>query len=246
MDYIHINKLVTTSIYKQIASSITNAIDDGLLKFNDKLPTEKEICEAYQISNTAVKMAYDKLIKEGLIKRIKGKGTFVTNRPTYKTALHSFYELEVSNYNSNKYTYKVILLNKLNKDYSTYRALKLKIGERCYQVDSVIKNKNNPVMLEKVYFPKKYFSNFRNIHEQYKGVFDFVERVNNYKIKHFHSTYSAINASSAEALLLNIEADDAICFVRTLIVDDLDRVIGYVCSYFPGDFSEFEVIVHAI
>jgi GntR family transcriptional regulator len=246
MDYIHINKLITTSIYKQIADSISKAIDIGLLKYNDRLPTEKEVCEAFSISNTAVRMAYDKLIKEERIKRIKGKGTFVTNRKNYKTPLHAYYELEIADSNSKNYQYKVILLNRLIKDVSVFRSLKLKPSDKCYEIDSVIKRDNNPVMLEKVYFPKRFFSNFRNIHEKYRGLFDFIEKVNGYTIKHFHSTFSAINASNSEALLLNIEPDDAICFVRTMIVDEKDEVIAYVCSYFPGSFTDFEVIVHAI
>jgi len=246
MDYIYINKLITLSIYKQIANSINNAIESGLLKYDDRLPTEKEVCEAFSISNTTVKMAYDELIKAGKIKRIKGKGTFVTNRKIYKTPLHAYYELEIDDDNTKDYQYKIILLNRLIKDISVFRSLKLKQGDSCYEIDSVIKKNNNPVMLEKVFFPKKFFSNFRNIHEKYRGLFDFIEKINGYSIKHFHSTFNAINASSSEALLLNLEPDDAICFVRTQVIDKDNEVIAYVCSYFPGNFTDFEVIVHAV
>ena len=71
MDYIFVNKILKTPIYKQIATSITIAIEKGELLFNDKLPTEKEVCHTFTISPTGVKMAYDQLINEGRIKRIK-------------------------------------------------------------------------------------------------------------------------------------------------------------------------------
>ena len=65
-------------------------------------------------------------------------------------------------------------------------------------------------------------------------------------INNLHSIFSAINVSAPDALLLNLNSDEAISFIRTKIEDKNDEIIGYVCSYFPGDLSEFEVIVHAI
>ena len=61
-----------------------------------------------------------------------------------------------------------------------------------------------------------------------------------------NNTFSPINASSDEALLLKIEVDDAIYFVRSKIVDIKDQVVAYVANYFPGEFTEFEVMVHAL
>ena len=247
MEYIHINKLITTSIYKQIAASITNAINSGLLKYNDKLPTEKEICESFGISNTAVKMAYEILIKEGKIKRIKGKGTYVTNRLVNHTDLHAFFTgYNADRFISSGYSKEVILYDKTYKDYGIYQAMKLDIGELCYQITFIVKSKENPVLLQKVYLPDKFFPKFKKNYERFNKLYDFIEKIYNHKIKHLHSTFSAINATSAEALLLNINPSDALSYVRTQIVNEQDEIIGYVCSYFPGDFTEFEVIVNAI
>lgn len=246
MKYIKINKLITKSIYKQIATSISKAIDSGLLKYNDKLPTEKEICESFSISNTAVKMAYEKLILEGKIKRIKGKGTYVTNRLTYKTKLLSYYQADVLESDSHKkYINDIILIGRTLKEYSAYRALKLELGENCYHMMIVTRLENNPVLLQKLYLPDKYFPNFKKNYANYDKLYTFIEKENGYKIKHFHSTFSTINAKSEEALLLNIKTDDAIYYVRTIIMDEFDKAIGYICSYFPGEFSEFEVIAYA-
>ncbi|XFA98167.1 GntR family transcriptional regulator [Candidatus Izemoplasma sp. B36] len=247
MEYIHINKLITTSIYKQIASSITEAIDSGLLKYNDKLPTEKEICELYGISNTAVKMAYETLINEGKIKRIKGKGTYVTNRKVNHTDLHAFFTAyNADRFDSNGYSKEIILFDKTSKDYGIFRAMKLDIGELCYRITFVVKSKENPVLLQKVYLPAKFFPKFKKKYQQFNKLYDFIEKIYNHNIKHLHSTFSAISASSSEALLLNINPSDAISYVRTQIVDEKNQIIGYICSYFPGDFTEFEVIVNAI
>lgn len=247
MDYIHINKLLKTSIYKQIASSITQAIDSGCLKYNDRLPTEKEICQAFSISQTAVKMAYEELINEGKIKRIKGKGTYVTNRDEHLTSLHSFYEISVkAGYQDSAFSKETILLARTSKDYSANRELKLSSSEYSYLIMHVIKSKENPVLLQKIYLPKKYYKEFEKTYDETIDLYTLIEQRYLYQIKHIHSTFSAINASSSDALLLQIEQDDAIYFVREKIIGMDGKVLAYIYNYFPGEFSEFEVIVHAI
>jgi len=73
-----------------------------------------------------------------------------------------------------------------------------------------------------------------------------IEDIYNYEIKELLSTFSTINASASDALLLRLKQDDAIYSVRTKIIDINDQVIGYICNYYPGDFTEFEVTVNAI
>jgi GntR family transcriptional regulator len=248
LDYIKIDKLITTSIYKQIASGITKAVGSGLLKYGDKLPTEKEICQTFSVSHTVVKMAYEKLISEEKIKRIKGKGTYVTNRNNFHTRLHSFYKVDIKNNDSDiKYSTEVVLFDRIHKDYSAYRAMKLDNGEKCYKIVTLTKSKQNPIVLQKIYLPEKHYPNFMKCYKSFDKLYDFLEAdCCNKEIGNLHSIFSAINVSAPDALLLNLNTDEAISFIRTKIEDVNNKIIGYVCSYFPGDFSEFEVIVHAI
>ena len=78
-----------------------------------------------------------------------------------------------------------------------------------------------------------------------KDIYDFLEK-SNYKINDLRTTFTTINASAADALLLNLKQDDAIYLVRTKIVDEHGKTICYTCNYYPGNFTEFEVTVHAI
>lgn len=246
MDYIHINKLITKSIYKQIADSISEAIDSGVLQYNDKLPTEKEICQLFSISQTVVKKAYEQLIVEEKIKRIKGKGTYVTNREVITTNLHSFYDLEifdeVSHPERNK---KTIILDRSNKDISAVRELKLKNDERYFLIVNLFKSKNNPILLQRIYLPKNKYLNLESKYDSKLDIFQLIEETYNYEFTYMHSTFSPINASKADSLLLQIDSDDSIYLVRTKFVDSLDNVLCYICNYYPGAFTEFEVTVHA-
>lgn len=67
------------SRYEQIAGylrSIVAASEPG-----DRLPSEAELCERFQVSRMTARQAVQLLAQEGLIERRRGAGTFVRSRP---------------------------------------------------------------------------------------------------------------------------------------------------------------------
>jgi len=245
LDYIFLDKTKKTSIYRQIASSITAAIQDGRLKYNDKLPTEKEICEAFDISQTAVRMAYQTLIQENKIKRIKGKGTFVTNRDVYSVHFKDLYLFETWVQEERECNAKVLMLDSIKDDDAVNRILKLKSNSKCHLIHRLVLKNGNPLVYLKIYLPEGYFPNSLSEIGKWRGLFPMIEAEGGFPIKALHNTFSPIKASSTEAIILNIHPGEAIYWVRTLMMDEAQRSVAYVVGYFPGEFTEFEVTVHA-
>src|SRR3954463_9204029 len=65
--------------YFQISREIISLIQSGALSPGKPVPSENEIIEKYQVSNTTARKALHELEKEGWVTRMKGKGTFVRN-----------------------------------------------------------------------------------------------------------------------------------------------------------------------
>jgi GntR family transcriptional regulator len=63
--------------YFQITREVIAAIQSGSLPPRTPVPSENEIIEKYNVSNTTARKALHELEKEGWVTRIKGKGTFV-------------------------------------------------------------------------------------------------------------------------------------------------------------------------
>ena len=67
----------STPIYEQIKTAIKQAIFSNELKEEDLLPSVRNLANDLRISFLTVKRAYDELEKEGFIKSVQGKGSFV-------------------------------------------------------------------------------------------------------------------------------------------------------------------------
>ncbi|MBU1077302.1 MAG: GntR family transcriptional regulator [Spirochaetes bacterium] len=65
-----------TPLYVQVEEKIKELIGD-LDGQNKQLPTEKELCDKFKISRVTVRKAIDNLVKNNVLVRTTGKGTFV-------------------------------------------------------------------------------------------------------------------------------------------------------------------------
>lgn len=64
-------------IYEQIKNAIKEAIFSNELKEGDMLPSVRNLANDLKISFLTVKRAYDELEREGFIKTVQGKGSFI-------------------------------------------------------------------------------------------------------------------------------------------------------------------------
>lgn len=65
-------------LYAQLTDMITEYIRNEKLKEGDLIPSENQLLARYQISRNTIRQAIQQLEVEGWVKRIRGKGTFVT------------------------------------------------------------------------------------------------------------------------------------------------------------------------
>ncbi|OAN33112.1 GntR family transcriptional regulator [Microbacterium sp. H83] len=76
-------------MYDQLRQLIIDGISRDGLQPGDPLPGEHRLCERYGISRTVVRQALAQLEHEGLVERVKGKGTFVSRPRTSESLVHT-------------------------------------------------------------------------------------------------------------------------------------------------------------
>jgi GntR family transcriptional regulator len=70
---------VPIPLYYQLKTRIEEQIDSGAWKPGDRVPSEAELGEQFQVSRTTVRQALGELAAQGRLTRIQGKGTFVAH-----------------------------------------------------------------------------------------------------------------------------------------------------------------------
>lgn len=89
-----IDRNIPIPAYYQLKQLIKKQIQAGDLQPGDRLPTEAELCERYNLSRTPVRQALQELVFEGLLIRTPGRGTFVA-QPLTKSAASATTTLRV-------------------------------------------------------------------------------------------------------------------------------------------------------
>lgn len=69
------------AMHRQLAQHLRDAIHGGTYKQGDRIPTEPELTARFQVSRITARQAVMQLVREGLVARRQGKGTFVTALP---------------------------------------------------------------------------------------------------------------------------------------------------------------------
>lgn len=75
----------STPLYKQIVKIMNSEIKQGELKAGERMPSESELTEIFGVSRITVRAAIDKLQDTGMVKRSRGKGTFVNAEIGFQT-----------------------------------------------------------------------------------------------------------------------------------------------------------------
>lgn len=75
-----IDKTSPIPMYLQLKEQLEKLIETGKLQEGDRIYSENELCEMYDVSRITAKRALDELVKSGYINRLPGRGSFVQNR----------------------------------------------------------------------------------------------------------------------------------------------------------------------
>jgi DNA-binding transcriptional regulator YhcF (GntR family) len=67
--------------YQQIANDLRQMLRDGVYRPGDKLPTERDLSRQFNVAHLTIRRAHQDLEAEGVIRRERGRGTFVCNVP---------------------------------------------------------------------------------------------------------------------------------------------------------------------
>ena len=88
-----IDKSSPIPVYYQLKNDLISKISEGVWKPGDCISSERELCDIYGVSRMTIRQAIGELVQEGILLRIKGKGTFVCEQTFKQKDMMSFTEI---------------------------------------------------------------------------------------------------------------------------------------------------------
>src|SRR5215470_6636724 len=74
-------------LHSQLKDAIDRRIESGEWPPEGQVPSERELCEQFQVSRITVRQALHQLVTDGRLIRIHGRGTYVATSPLKKQLL---------------------------------------------------------------------------------------------------------------------------------------------------------------
>jgi len=240
---ISLNKLSPTPLYAQLRDGFLKAIDTGLLKDNDKLPTENEVCMFFHVSKTVVRQAYSDLLSIGKIERHKSKGTFV--KQTYKernfTQELSDFANEMIRQGFQPST-KLLFIEKITWDEKAYSILNINRGIECLHFRRLRLGSNTPMYVEETYISLAQFPGLDQYDFAHDSLFKIFDKHYNTKILKAYTTYKAVLASDGDSRILDLPKHSAVHRVETQSYNQNNVVVEYSIAFFPGTRNRFSFV----
>lgn len=238
--YFNLDRNSALPLYYQLKEQIKESILNGRYKPNDQLPTEEELCGTYSISRPVVRQAYDALIKEDLIGRHKGRGTFVKDRADKRSLLKDLlvfsFEERITDLEK---TSKIIKVNTIVDPLIASR-LAIEETSELLHIVRIVHDLEYPVSMIESYLPKNYFFNIEQhfLMSVDRPVINLVETLYGVTLEKASRELRALNISKERAAYLHGNLDDLVYEVETKYFDYFGRIVvlEYV-SYLTSKMS---------
>lgn len=141
-------------LYAQISDALIEYIKRKGLKPGDLFPSETDIIEKYAVSRTTVRIAFQRLVTEGLITKVQGKGTFIA-KPKLSGLVQGVRPLEESLIDQGIVitTVPLDVGLRLNPTQLYLTALSLPPDSKVFRVFRLKKTDEGPLSIENRYLP---------------------------------------------------------------------------------------------
>lgn len=165
--------------YFKVYQDLKDQIQQGEVRPGEKLLTEKELMQKYQVSRDTIRKALSKLEQEGFIKRKSALGTFVKQaKSDYELSnLKSFSEQMRSRGIVPSSELERIELKSL-KDPKIISMLNLEKEDKCYLISRIRKGDGVPMAYETAYVPyklcpdiQKHLDDQASLYEVYENIY---------------------------------------------------------------------------
>ncbi|MFU2163303.1 GntR family transcriptional regulator [Streptococcus pluranimalium] len=223
--------------YIRIHDNIKKSIDEGRWKIGQRLPSERDLADSFEVSRMTLRQAVTLLVEEGILERRVGSGTFVASSRVQEKMRGTTSFTEIIKSQGKIPTSKLISYIRSHPNDQEVRLLNVKPHSYIIRMGRIRYADHIPVLFEVTSVPEKLVKTFEktDITEHFFQTMI----AHGYEIGKSQQTISAKVADEQVARYLEIEEKSALLTLTQVSYLTDGQAFEYVRSQYVADRFEF-------
>ncbi|MFC5823636.1 GntR family transcriptional regulator [Nonomuraea insulae] len=228
--------------YYQLKLILLEEIGTRGMRPGDRLPGDHDLCATYEVSRTVVRQTLAELEYEGVIDRVKGRGTFIAEPKTSEGLVQSLTGLfeDVAARGSHLRS-EVRKLAKVPADPQVAAQLQIEPGTEVIAIERLRFVDGEPWVLTLTHIPYDLSPGLLDDDLTDQSLYALLEEKYQVKLVRGHRSVEASIASAPLARSLGIKRGDPVLVLRSVSVGEASRPVEAFVAFHRGDRSRFEV-----
>jgi GntR family transcriptional regulator len=232
--------------YLQLKRILVSEIE-GRRGEGDMLPSESDLCRQYSVSRTVVRQALGELEDDGLVHKVKGKGTFVTGRPLNTSFVqHSLGFYESMQRAGHTVRSQTIQMRTEPAGVSMAKLIEIAVGENIIRFDRVRSVDGRPVQVVRTVLPARLFPGLAELDMTDRSLYQVLAADYSVRPASGHRAIDATSLSSEDAGYLGALEGQPALRIESVTRSDLGVLFEYYVAIYRGDSFKFELEVSSL
>ncbi|GGL62338.1 GntR family transcriptional regulator [Sporolactobacillus putidus] len=228
-------------MYYQIEKYIEDLIENKNLKQGDRIPSEREFTEQFQVSRMTVRQAVMDLVNAGILLRRKGKGTFVSGQRKIEKSLNGLSGFSEDMINRGmKPDSKLLDFQKIRPPASVVKRLSLGEGEEVYAIKRTRLADDRPMAIETTFIPASLVPGLTR-QASNQSLYDYIEKECGLTIDHADQSLEAVLVTAAEAAILDVPKGSPVLLIERCAYLAGGKTLEYTRSLYRADRYKFMI-----
>lgn len=228
-------------LYTQFAERFRRMILSGDLSVGDQFPAEIDLAKKYGVARITIRNAINQLVREDLLVRRRGKGTFVAEPKIERDLVNvaSFTErMQSRGIRAGAICHEI---NELKADDNLSKKLHVSKNSKVIEVVRIRLSNNTPVALERSFLPKDLCPDIENEDLEKNSLYYLLEQKYSTKPRHSIKTLELTTGTNEEAQLLQISTGTPLFLLLATVFSEENQVMEYAKLLFLGNHFRFQV-----
>lgn len=237
-----INRGSALPFYGQLRDILVGRLRGDDWRPGDKLPSEGELCDFYSVSRTVVRQALDELARDGLIHKVKGKGSYVSEHrldATFVQRAAGFYEDVVRA--GHKVTSKTLEQKIVPASVRAAAQLGVSVGQPVIKLDRLRSVDGHLIQVVRTLMPAQRFPGLEELDLTDESLYETLDKRYGVRPHGGRRTITAIPATEDDARLLEIKKGAPALLVESVTWASDEVPFEYFLASYRGDRAQFDI-----